>query len=183
MPQTLKGSCHCGAVSFSLQSSGAVPYQLCLCSICRKVGGSGGSINLGGITNTLEVQGRENISVYNAVLGNRGKKNEKRATSERNFCKQCGSMLWLFSPEWRVYRLSVDSFSRAHHLGLNRPDLIHPFASAIDTPLTPPEEMTVLMLDSTPDWVRLPEGKKKTFQHYPDESIEDWHKRHGLWAE
>ncbi|VDC07590.1 unnamed protein product [Peniophora sp. CBMAI 1063] len=163
MPQTLKGSCHCGAVSFSLQSSSPVPFALCLCSICRKVGGSGGSINLGGIADTLEVQGKENLSVYNAVLANRCKKNEKRATSERNFCKQCGTMLWLFSPEW--------------------PELIHPYASAIDTPLTPPEEMTVLMLDSKPDWVRLPEGKKKTFEHYPDESLEQWHKRHGLWVE
>ncbi|VDC07589.1 unnamed protein product [Peniophora sp. CBMAI 1063] len=102
-------------------------------------------------------------SVYYAVMANRGQENEERATSGRNFCKQCGSMLWLFMPQW--------------------PESILPYASAIDTPLLPAEEMGVIMLASKPDWVRLPEGKKKTFEHYPDESPEQWHKRHGLWIE
>lgn len=35
--------------------------QLCLCSICRKVGGVGGSINLGGHYKTLQIEGEENI--------------------------------------------------------------------------------------------------------------------------
>ena len=30
-------------------------------SICRKVGGVGGSVNLGGHSNTLKVEGKENI--------------------------------------------------------------------------------------------------------------------------
>jgi hypothetical protein len=29
MPVELKGSCHCGAVKFSLQSSTPIPYQVC----------------------------------------------------------------------------------------------------------------------------------------------------------
>ena len=62
MPVELKGSCHCGAVKFSVQSSTPVAYQLCLCSICRKVGGVGGSINLGAHSNTLKIEGKENIS-------------------------------------------------------------------------------------------------------------------------
>jgi hypothetical protein len=62
MPPELKGSCHCGAVKFTVQSSSAVPYQLCHCSICRKVGGYGGSINLGGFSNSLKVEGSEHIT-------------------------------------------------------------------------------------------------------------------------
>ena len=38
----LKGSCHCGAVKFSLQSDSPVPFMHCYCSICRKTAGSGG---------------------------------------------------------------------------------------------------------------------------------------------
>lgn len=53
--RTLKGSCQCGNVEFTLQSSTPVPYQLCACSICRKVGGYSGSVNLGGIADTLKV--------------------------------------------------------------------------------------------------------------------------------
>ena len=54
----LKGSCRCGAVSFSVQSNTPYPYQLCYCSICRKVGGSGYAINLMAWNETLKVTGR-----------------------------------------------------------------------------------------------------------------------------
>lgn len=58
----LDGSCHCGAVEFSLESHTPVPYQLCACSICRKVGGYGGSVNLGGVNETLKIhKGKELI--------------------------------------------------------------------------------------------------------------------------
>lgn len=63
MPIELKGSCHCGAVAFTVQSSTPVPYQLCMCSICRKVGGTGGSINLGAHADTLQItKGKGDIS-------------------------------------------------------------------------------------------------------------------------
>ncbi|KAJ3781323.1 Mss4-like protein [Lentinula aff. detonsa] len=162
MPVKLKGSCHCGAVKFTLESSTAVPYQLCFCSICRKVGGEGGSINLGGHSNTLNIlQGKEYISVYNAVL-NRDTPNEKIASSERNFCSKCSSMLWLYDEHW--------------------PELIHPFASAIDSPeLEPPVTMVCIKLDSKPEYVRLPEGKKEIYDGYGKYSLEDWHKEHNLF--
>jgi hypothetical protein len=51
----LDGSCQCGGVEFTLQSQTPVPYQLCACSICRKVGGYPGSVNLGGIADSLKV--------------------------------------------------------------------------------------------------------------------------------
>lgn len=52
---TLNGSCQCGAVEFTLQSHTPVPYQICACSICRKVGGYSGSCNLGGLSDSLKV--------------------------------------------------------------------------------------------------------------------------------
>ena len=45
----LEGSCHCGAVHFSVESEHPYPFNLCYCSICRKTAGGGGfAINLGG---------------------------------------------------------------------------------------------------------------------------------------
>ncbi|KAH9170949.1 Mss4-like protein [Lactarius sanguifluus] len=165
MPVELKGSCHCGAVAFTVQSSTPVPYALCVCSICRKVGGTGGSVNLGAHAHTLQItKGKENISIYKAVLSGRGTPEERRASSERHFCSKCSAMLWLWDETW--------------------PELLHPFASAIDEPeLKAPEEMTVIMATSAPGYVRLPEDPKKVFKEYPDETLEDWHKRHGEYVE
>ncbi|KAK0457593.1 Mss4-like protein [Desarmillaria tabescens] len=158
----LKGSCHCGAVRFSLKSNTAVPYQLCLCSICRKVAGSGGgSINLGGHLDTLEIQqGKEYISVYKAVL-DRDTPKERIATSERSFCSKCSTMLWVCDKTW--------------------PGLIHPFAGAIDTPLQAPKSMVCIEHNSKPDWVRLPEGEKEIYEEYGPLSLEEWHKKHNLY--
>jgi len=158
----LRGSCHCGAVQFTVMSSTPVPYQLCVCSICRKVGGTGGSINLGGHNKTLKIEGKENISIYKAVL-DRGTSEENIASSERNFCKKCSAMLWLYDPTW--------------------PDLIHPFASAIDSPLEVPEKMVVLLTKDKPPYVRLPGGKVSIYKGYPPDSLEDWHKKNNLYKE
>ena len=38
----LEGSCHCGAVRFSVEAQSPVPFMHCHCSICRKTAGSGG---------------------------------------------------------------------------------------------------------------------------------------------
>lgn len=155
----LKGSCSCGAVKFSLQSSHPYPYQLCYCSICRKTQGGGGfAINLSGDANTLKVKGKEHIKVYQAVVKNPEDKKGKRSSGERNFCSECGSGLWLYDPSW--------------------PDLIYPFASAIDSELPIPPEKTHLMLEFKPKWVKPQKNKKdKSFKRYPKESIADWHKR------
>ncbi|KIK75401.1 hypothetical protein PAXRUDRAFT_835688 [Paxillus rubicundulus Ve08.2h10] len=162
MPIILEGSCHCGAVRFKVASSTPVPYQLCTCSICRKVGGVGGSINLGAHAKTLEItQGEEYIGVYKAVM-NRDTKNETIASSERNFCTRCSSMLWLYDEDW--------------------PELLHPFASVIDSPeLEAPNELVVIKTDSKPNYVRLPEDPKRLYKHYGADSIEDWHKKHGKY--
>ena len=39
-------SCHCREVTFTVESNTPAPYQLCQCSICRKVGGYMGSVNI-----------------------------------------------------------------------------------------------------------------------------------------
>ncbi|KAK2462566.1 hypothetical protein APHAL10511_005409 [Amanita phalloides] len=164
MPVELEGSCHCGAVRFTVQSSTPVPYQLCLCSICRKVGGTGGSINLGAHSDTLQIlQGKEHIRIYKAVL-DRDTPQQRFASSERNFCSKCSTMLWLYDENW--------------------PELLHPFASVIDSPdLPPPKKMVCVKLNSKPEYVRLPAGKNEVYEDYGPLSIEEWHKTNDLYVE
>ena len=154
----MKGSCHCGAVRFEVQSHTRHPYMRCYCSICRKQAGGGGyAINLRGEMPTMKVEGRESLTVYRATIEG------ERSSAERSFCKHCGTALWLFDPSW--------------------PDLVHPFASAVDTPLPRPPETVHLMLDFKPDWVEVagPDAANVHFPRYPELSIEDWHRKHGLW--
>ncbi|KAJ7720850.1 Mss4-like protein [Mycena maculata] len=160
----LKGSCHCGAVKFTVRSSTPVPYQLCFCSICRKVGGVGGSINLGGYYETLNLDenSEEFISKYSPVL-DRGTPEERIATSERNFCSKCSAMLWLHDPTW--------------------PDLVHPFASAIDSPLQVPKKLVCVKMVDKPEYVRLPDGAKEVYANYGQFSLEDWHKKNNLFVD
>jgi hypothetical protein len=161
----LEGSCHCGAVNFRVESETPYPYQACYCSICRKTAGGGGyAINLGADANTLEVEGNKNLSVYNAKLYDEGEPDEVPISeAERNFCRLCGSNLWLYDPHW--------------------PDLVHPFASAIDTPLPTPPEHVRVMLDYAAPWCKIPTGESENhFPVFPQESLEEWHRRHGLLA-
>ncbi len=158
----LQGSCHCGAVRFSLESATPYPYQRCYCSICRKTQGGGGyAINLGGDARSLSVHGRDHISVYQAKMGPPGRPDAKISSGQRHFCKLCGSALWLYDPKW--------------------PELIHPFASAIDTPLPVPPEHTHLMLEFKASWVEVDKrAQDQFFDGYPEESIAQWHQRTGL---
>jgi hypothetical protein len=129
----------------------------CYCSICRKTAGGGGyAINLGADRRTLEVDGSDHLAVYRARL-----EDGTRSSAERNFCRLCGSALWLYDPTW--------------------PDLIHPHASAIDTALPAPPERVHMMLGSKAAWVQpdLRAGDER-FDAYPGESLADWHKRHGV---
>ncbi|UYO93857.1 GFA family protein [Pollutimonas sp. M17] len=159
----LQGSCHCGAVQFTVSSVNPYPYQRCYCSICRKTQGGGGySINLSADARSMKVSGADQITVYHAMLPGAGDSRHASA-AERHFCSRCGSGLWLFSPEW--------------------PELIHPFASAIDSNLPIPPEHTHLFLDSKASWVEMEmHPGDKMFGSYPEESIADWHERLGLGA-
>lgn len=157
----LAGSCHCGSVRFSVESPHPYPFNLCYCSICRKTAGGGGfAINLGADYNSLDVQGREHVSVYRARLSD-DEGDESLSEGRRSFCARCGSALWVWDSRW--------------------PALLHPFASAIDTPLPVPPERTHLMLGSRASWVRPCTGTNdKCFDEYPDESLAEWHERLGL---
>ena len=64
-------------------------------------------------------------SIYHAVM-DRDTPEEHRASSERHFCSKCGSMLWVYDKQW--------------------PELIHPFAAAIDSELAVVEEMVRLLV-------------------------------------
>jgi hypothetical protein len=157
----LEGSCHCGQVRFRCEAYAPVPFMYCYCSICRKTaGGSGSAINLGARADSLEVEGREHIGVYRARIRRDGGDVEL-SSGRRHFCRECGSALWLFDPEW--------------------PDLVHPHASAIDTPLPRAPERVHMLLDSKANWVEVPDGPADVHvAHFHDESLEDWHRRHGL---
>ena len=164
MPMKLEGSCRCGAVSFSVDSHTPYPYQLCYCSICRKTAGGGGfAINLMGNAKSLRVRGKKALRIYRAkILDEDG--HCETSSGQRHFCAKCGSALWLFDKNW--------------------PDLVHPFASAIDSQLPAPPEKVHLMLRYKPDWVKPDIGRKdQCFEEYPEQSIEDWHKSRGLWID
>lgn len=153
----LEGSCHCGAVRFSLQSRTPRPYMVCYCSICRKTGGGGGyAINIMGLADTLKVEGEAHLSVYQ-VRGEDGSLSDNR----RHFCSKCGSALWVANP---------------HHA-----ESVYPFASAMDTPLPVPTERDHIMENYRPDWVAVavPQGDAH-FPEYPTVGIHDWHERRGL---
>ena len=165
MPMKLQGSCRCGAVAFTVESHTPVPYQRCYCSICRKQQGGGGyAINLGGLAKTMKVTGKRHLGLYRAEIEDEEHPRCKTSTGERRFCRRCGSALWLYDPTW--------------------PDLVHPFASAIDTDLPVPASSVHLMLKYKANWVE-PEISKgdRSFDLYPEESIEDWHRRNGVWVE
>jgi len=155
----LEGSCHCQQVKFSLDSEEYYPFARCYCSICRKTAGTGGyAINLGGDFSTLKIKGKENISVYQALITDPKTRETRQSPAQRSFCKHCGTALWAWDPRW--------------------PELVHPHAGAIDTPLPVPPQHVHLMLDSRAAWVEPQiEEEDLQFDEYPDESLAAWHER------
>ena len=136
----LEGSCHCGSVKFSVESAQPVPFMRCYCSICRKTAGGGGyAINLGADFKTLKVRGKRYLRVYQAQIEEGGE--TRTSTARRHFCARCGSALWAWDPTW--------------------PELVHPHASAIDTPLPKSPASVHIMLGSCAPWVE-PEGRWAT---------------------
>jgi len=158
----IEGSCHCGAVAFSVRSPHPYPFNLCYCSICRKTAGGGGfAINLSGEYDTLRVSGQRHIREYRAKIRDPDTGRETVSPGRRSFCGQCGSALWLWDPRW--------------------PELVHPFASAMDSELPVPPERTHLMIEFKAPWVEVrSDPQDKMFDRYPQESIAEWHQRLGL---
>ena len=166
----LEASCHCGRVAFTVQAPEPVPFMRCYCSICRKTAGIGGfAINLGARADTLKLlRGKRHLRVYRARMpketergsGEHDDDGTPLSSGQRHFCGRCGSALWLWDPRW--------------------PELIHPHAGAVDTPLPVPPEHVHIMLGSKPAWVAV-EGRPgdARFDAYPDCSLAEWHAKHG----
>ncbi len=116
-----------------------------------------------GDSSSLRVEGEENITAFQARVRNPEDEEASTSPATRHFCSLCGSALWLYDPRW--------------------PELVHPFASAIDTPLPEPPEMVRIMLEFAAPWCDIPEQGKdeRHFRRDPEESLEEWHRRHGLY--
>jgi hypothetical protein len=127
----LKGSCHCRAVRFSVDSETPYPYMWCYCSICRKTAGGGGyAINIMGRAATLKKTGR--TRVYRATPSG----------GERHFCGKCGSALWVWDKRWPE---SIYPFASAIDTPLPRPR---------------PGERQLIFLGSRANWAEVPEGRR-----------------------
>jgi hypothetical protein len=87
-----------------------------------------------------------------------------KGSADRHYCKRCGTPLWVSDEQW--------------------PELVHPFASAIDTELPKAPSTVHLLLRDKASWVEPQIGPNDDcFDGYPELSIEDWHKKHVLWIE
>jgi hypothetical protein len=112
---------------------------------------------------TLKVTGRRSLRIYRARVADE-KGRCVTSSGQRHFCPKCATALWMYDPEW--------------------PDLVHPFASTIDTDLPTPPSKVHLMLRFKASWVEPDIGPRdQKFALYPKLSIEQWHKRRGLWIE
>ena len=102
--------------------------------------------------------GRDHIRIYRGYATDDA---DRKGTAERHFCGTCGSALWVWDARW--------------------PELVHPHASAIDTPLPTPPDNVHIMLPFKAGWVtpHIREGDTQ-FDGYPDASLADWHKARGL---
>ena len=146
----LKGSCHCGAVRFSLESETPYPYMWCYCNICRKTAGGGGyAINIMGKADTLKVKGKTRM--YRAM----------RRGGERHFCPRCASALWVWDQRWPE---GIYPFASAIDTPLPAPKARqHIFLSSKPGWVK----------------VAAQKGDKR-FREYPKEAIIDWHRNRGL---
>ncbi|MFT5357894.1 MAG: hypothetical protein ACI9KE_005131 [Polyangiales bacterium] len=111
-------------------------------------------INLSGEAATLSIEGEEFVAIYRAMNG------DEPSAHQRHFCSLCGSHLWAFNPNW--------------------PELLHPVASAIDTPLPRPPASVHMMLGSKADWVQVTSAEGDAcFDEYPKESLAAYHEARG----
>ena len=114
-----------------------------------------------GDTKTLKVRGAKNIAVYRARFKEAGAKkptlSKARATSAPNARARCGSGT----------RAGPNGSIRSRRRSIRR----YP---------SRPEDVSI-MLDFAAPWTDVPKGRgHKHFREFPNESIVDWHKKHGL---
>jgi len=112
---------------------------------------------------SIKIEGEDAIKVYRSAKNDRNIYDQDGlGYSRRSFCSECGSMLWNFNE--------------------NHSQWIYPFASAIDTALPLPTKFRHIMVKYRENWVDIPEDET-TFDKYPDEGIEEWHRKRNLWDE
>jgi hypothetical protein len=115
-------------------------------------------INLGGDMGTMKIEGEEYLADYRAQVERKGRVAQSK--HRRFFCQRCGCHLYAWHESW--------------------PDLVHPVASAIDTPLPEPPARVHLMLGSKANWVPAEAGPEdEQYEEYPRKSLADWHAEHG----
>jgi len=161
----ITGSCYCKKITYTALTHTPCPYMRCYCSFCRKTSGSGGyGINIMAQADSLSVQGETELSFNQGYEHDVDTDELKQSKGKRFFCRHCGSPLWAADPRW--------------------PEWIYPYASSVDTPLPKPPETLHIMLDFATSWEHIPTGEQHVhYKRYPEESIEQWHKRHGLYEE
>lgn len=160
----LEGSCSCGRVRYACEADGPVPFLRCYCTFCRKTGSGGFMINLLAKADGLRVEGEEFVKAYRASIQREKDAAPRPSGHARYFCRECGSHLWARHDRW--------------------PDLIHPVASSVDTPLPKAPKHVHIFQRSKPTWIPVDAGPDDlTFETYPEESLEAWHRRHGLYEE
>jgi hypothetical protein len=110
---------------------------------------------------TAGAGGKRHLGIYRALMPGADGTEAKPSEARRYFCVKCGSALWAWDPRW--------------------PELVHPHAGAIDTPLPAPPENVHIMLGSKAAWVKV-EGVAgdPRFDEYPDMSLAQWHEARNL---
>ena len=94
--KTTKGSCLCGAVTFTVPEMDR-KLIACHCDMCRKwTGGPFLSVKCG---TDIQFTGKEHITVYNSS-----------DWAERGFCSKCGSGLFYRFKENKLYYMAVGLF-------------------------------------------------------------------------
>lgn len=158
----LSGSCLCERITFTLSSVTPYPSRICYCTRCRKLaGGTGGLAHIAGDAKTLRVDREEFLTRYVQAGKPRGE-GKAPLVFHQYGCSRCFCHLYSECLEWEKW--------------------VYVTASAIDTSLPVPPEYQHVALAEKPDWVALPTGPEHSFfDNLPEESIEDWHKRHGLY--
>ena len=105
------------------------------------------------------MRGKKAVGIFRAKIEDeKGHCHTRRAgaASAKNAARRCGCSI----REW--------------------PELVHPFASAIDTRLPVPPSKVHLMLKFKAPWVKPDFGRGDAkFREYPKLSIEEWHKKRG----
>ena len=146
----LKGSCHCGAVRFSVQSETPTPYMYCYCSICRKTAGGGGyAINIMGKADSFKSKGKTKF--YRATRGG----------GQRHFCPKCGSALWVWDRKWAEW---IYPFASAIDTKLPAPK----------------ERQHIMLGSKANWVAVPKGRRERRFREYPREAIIDWHRKRGL---